>query len=503
MHFTRLLPPHAPDDLVHSEPNAMKPRHPFAILLVLLLLAVGCDPSHADWEKAYAANTLPAYQHFLATHGASGHAEDCRARILDLHWRTAHTADHVAGYEAFLGNYPAGPRADEARARLDELAFAEAKRLDTPAGHAAYLARFPSGAFVQAATEAHERLLFAQARESATTAAFESVIKAHPSGTLTEACRREIAALQALAEARTKGTVEASSAVLARFAGSAAASAAQADLDRILIEQVLANHAEFADLSRPLTEIMREADQASGPREFAGLEGEACLHVLAARAAAQPTPAFSLSQLRPLGDAWVIDRVQLGHRFQAQATAKTSGVSAKNSVGPGSASLGEGSGSVRGLGSGDGVTLSASWSRYPPDGRLASVRMFLFGRGAYTTAATVAEMGTSFRGQLAVTETAQGLVLATALPHDFLAIEMGGGLFGNEAPRRPELAFPLGGGSIYCVRGEVRRLVPGVTIATEPSEALWFVLLPEHGLTWIAGRGRVTRAGQTIELPLR
>jgi hypothetical protein len=110
----------------------------------LLALLLGCRSDERDFERATRANTIEAYEQFVAKHPSSKHHSSASERLAELQAErdlaTAQKADEIGAYDKFLAQHPKSKSAPDGKRRLSELL-----------GQAAY--RYKSG--FKGATGAH------------------------------------------------------------------------------------------------------------------------------------------------------------------------------------------------------------------------------------------------------------------------------------------------------------------------------------------------------------
>ncbi|HSD74645.1 MAG TPA: SPOR domain-containing protein [Steroidobacteraceae bacterium] len=104
-----------------------------ALMIVSLALASGCSRRQQEWEAARHADTVQAYQRFLASFPQGEFASQAQARVRELEeaedWQKAMRADTPEAYQEFVTRHPQGRMSDEARIRIGNLALAQ-----TPSG---------------------------------------------------------------------------------------------------------------------------------------------------------------------------------------------------------------------------------------------------------------------------------------------------------------------------------------------------------------------------------
>ncbi len=127
------------------------------------LIISGCGTAEYDWNKALAANTLGAYQNFVAHHGSSKYAADARGRVLALEddqaWSQAQLADTLKGYQDYLRREGGGVHVPDALYRITALERAQGWQSlpkDAPSDSLqAFLQKYPQG---PESNEARQRL---------------------------------------------------------------------------------------------------------------------------------------------------------------------------------------------------------------------------------------------------------------------------------------------------------------------------------------------------------
>jgi outer membrane protein assembly factor BamD (BamD/ComL family) len=99
-------------------------------LLIPALVCVGaaltaCNTAESDWNKATAANTVPAYQAFLQRYPGDQHADNAQGRILALKdeqaWRAARATNSIAAYQGYLTAEGGGVHVGEANYQITSL----------------------------------------------------------------------------------------------------------------------------------------------------------------------------------------------------------------------------------------------------------------------------------------------------------------------------------------------------------------------------------------------
>lgn len=90
---------------------------------VAFALLVACSPEAGDWKNAQSADTVEAYDAFIAKYPQSEFAAQATERTKQLaeerDWQAATAADSADAYQQFLTQYPEGKWAQEARVRIE------------------------------------------------------------------------------------------------------------------------------------------------------------------------------------------------------------------------------------------------------------------------------------------------------------------------------------------------------------------------------------------------
>jgi len=125
-----------------------------AALLTLVLTIASCSSAKSDWTKAADANTVSAYQNFLAAHPKDEHASEAQAMILkvqdDNSWAEAKFTGTAAAYQSYLQQYPQGTHSGEAQDAVTSIDRAAAWKTaqgegGTAASVQAFLQKYPTG----------------------------------------------------------------------------------------------------------------------------------------------------------------------------------------------------------------------------------------------------------------------------------------------------------------------------------------------------------------------
>ena len=104
-----------------SRSPAFLPASRVCVALGVLLVSVGCT-DRREWRSAQAADTLEAYEAYLAANPAGEYAPLAQRRLQELReqrdWRIATEIDTADAYRSFIDAHPKGRWVREARIRI-------------------------------------------------------------------------------------------------------------------------------------------------------------------------------------------------------------------------------------------------------------------------------------------------------------------------------------------------------------------------------------------------
>lgn len=93
------------------------------IAAAVALLLAACSPEAGDWRNAQSADSVEAYDAFVAKYPQSEFAAQATERTKQLgeerDWQAATAADTADAYQQFLSAYPEGKWSQEARVRIE------------------------------------------------------------------------------------------------------------------------------------------------------------------------------------------------------------------------------------------------------------------------------------------------------------------------------------------------------------------------------------------------
>jgi len=112
------------------------------LFCVLLVGLCGCSSTEKDWQTAKDANTVEAFEAFIASHPEEPHADSARMSIENL--------EYMADYGERVGSWVGGSLF---RDTVEDSAYARARALDMHFLYAAYVQKFPNGSYVDSAMQ--------------------------------------------------------------------------------------------------------------------------------------------------------------------------------------------------------------------------------------------------------------------------------------------------------------------------------------------------------------
>lgn len=100
----------------------MTPRAALPLIVLLAALALGGCADRREWRNAEAADTIEAYEAYLAQYPQGDYVPPAQRRLAELKeqrdWRIATERDTAAAYRAFIDAWPKGRWVSEARVRI-------------------------------------------------------------------------------------------------------------------------------------------------------------------------------------------------------------------------------------------------------------------------------------------------------------------------------------------------------------------------------------------------
>lgn len=110
-----------------------------ACLLFALTLAACADP----FAAAQKADTIEAYEQYLADHAEGRFAIQAKARLEQLYLEKARAEKSLEAYDAYLARFPEGALHDKALTEREEFLFEWARATDTLAAWEKFLEEYP------------------------------------------------------------------------------------------------------------------------------------------------------------------------------------------------------------------------------------------------------------------------------------------------------------------------------------------------------------------------
>lgn len=134
---------------------------PSALLLLSALLLSACtDP----FKEAMDANTIEAFETFLAENPNSPFTLQGQVRLEELYLEKARAEKSLEGYDVYLSKYPKGKLRETAVEERREFLFAWAEQEDTPEAWQKFITEYPTGD-KKKRVEARTRLAMAENRD--------------------------------------------------------------------------------------------------------------------------------------------------------------------------------------------------------------------------------------------------------------------------------------------------------------------------------------------------
>ncbi len=135
-------------------------RTPSLLLLSALLLSACTDP----FKEAMDANTIEAFEKFLAENPNSAYTTQGQVRLEELYLEKARADKNLEGYDAYLQKYPKGKLREKALEERREFLFSWADQEDTPEAWQKFIDEYPSGD-KKKLVEARKRLTMAESKD--------------------------------------------------------------------------------------------------------------------------------------------------------------------------------------------------------------------------------------------------------------------------------------------------------------------------------------------------
>lgn len=191
-------------------------RHQSMVLLICVLLC-GCASSKA-YKAAVTANTIPAYEAFLAEYPKGSHTAEVTRNLAVLRetaaWNKAQRMNSAMEYDTFIDRYPTSvhvPQAIEQIKKLnEESAWYSAQTKNTISGYQAFLATHGHSGFTTMAQDAIRALeheaVWKQVEQSGSTSVLEAFILANPNSPFIGKARSLLEEMKYIAPAWERAT---------------------------------------------------------------------------------------------------------------------------------------------------------------------------------------------------------------------------------------------------------------------------------------------------------
>lgn len=155
-------------------------------LLLLSIMLISCNSEKADFEKAEAENSIPAYEAFLEQYPRGEYMEVAAQRLEKLEYEFARGKNELPYYRQFKAKYPNSQYIDSLKNRLQEMEFFDALAKDDLQAYQTFIKEYPDSEYESSIREKIEYL----SNSSENLPTYSGVIATYPKNaklTITEA----------------------------------------------------------------------------------------------------------------------------------------------------------------------------------------------------------------------------------------------------------------------------------------------------------------------------
>jgi len=156
------------------------------LLIGFLIVLIGCAGHKSPWEEAQTANTIEAYEEFLAEYPHGEFADKAREKIRELRFRRVLAENTIEAYEDFILIYMEGELVDSVRSHLEQVCYLRAISEDNTTMYRKYLRCFPHGAKACEVRKRVEKLDLEYALSVNTVEVYEEFLRRYPNSASTE-----------------------------------------------------------------------------------------------------------------------------------------------------------------------------------------------------------------------------------------------------------------------------------------------------------------------------
>lgn len=149
--------------------------------MVAILLLAGCAREERAFESARSANSVPAYEKFLADYPAAKRHSEAEKLLEELLWSKARDGTVRDDLDAYLHRFPTGAHGTQATQALMKLDWQEADKGDSIAGFRAFMSKWPRGGLEEEALRRIDDLDW-KAVDKKVAADLKAFLRANPDG---------------------------------------------------------------------------------------------------------------------------------------------------------------------------------------------------------------------------------------------------------------------------------------------------------------------------------
>jgi len=174
----------------------------FLLWIGCLIVLMGCAGHESPWQETQTANTIDAYQEFLAEHPHGEFTDKAREKIRELRFRRAVAENTIEAYEDFIRIYMEGELVDSARNHLEQVCYLRAISEDNTTMYRNYLRYFPLGEKAGEVRKRVEKLDLDYALSVNTVELYEQFLRRYPNSTSAEEIASRLRSLYVKIEKR-------------------------------------------------------------------------------------------------------------------------------------------------------------------------------------------------------------------------------------------------------------------------------------------------------------
>lgn len=146
----------------------------------IVALFTGCSNPDRDYEKAFQADSIVAYQDVLKKHPNHQRAKEANTRLGLLFWKAAKDKREIEAVKDLIRNYPEAEFAGEAKSVLDDLSWESAQSKNTEQSYGDYASNFRMGKHVFDATARIEEIALQTALDAKAIDPLNAFLEKYP-----------------------------------------------------------------------------------------------------------------------------------------------------------------------------------------------------------------------------------------------------------------------------------------------------------------------------------